>query len=341
MKESLEFLTMQLRGLGFTADKLKDPLQKALAAGDREFTLSSPEVFKTARGEKKIVFKLNYKRGESKVFLNSFEGTADGEQNNFRVRLSTGRAFTAKEVLNLLEGRAVYREGIVNKEGLRYNAWNAIDFAKPKDGQRQELAIFTDGYGFDLREKIEQLPIVGIMNENAKEALLKSLKKGNEQFVTVTTGNGEERLYIAADPRFKAIQVKDENGHRVEQGILGTSHTLQEDKKQGDEEFKLTVPQSLLALVLDRKLESSVIREYSTAVPDKILGVFLTQEKKTALLTAGELRLDKNTHLKIGEDGKIRVQQLDRGLNLSDGFLKKSQTVFQPMHSTVRTKMTS
>ncbi len=61
-------------------------------------------------------------------------------------------------------------------------------------------------------------------DQKAKEDLYRSLKKGNAQQITVATGEGEKRYFIAANPQFKTIDLYDHQMKKIKrEELLGTS----------------------------------------------------------------------------------------------------------------------
>ena len=67
---------------------------------------------------------------------------------------------------------------------------------------------FHERYGFDLEASLAKLPLRK-MDASAKEDVLSSLQKGNVQQVQFTIDGKDQKMYLAADPQFKALTVYD------------------------------------------------------------------------------------------------------------------------------------
>ena len=125
----VEYLNTQMKYLGF-GDNHKEEIQKGIDSNEKSFQIHTTSD-KVMEGNK-VDFAVNFNKSEKGgVFINSFDGkltTAQGEERsqNFRVN------FTAKEAINLLEGRAVKTE-LTNKQGEKYEAFAKLNFAEEKN----------------------------------------------------------------------------------------------------------------------------------------------------------------------------------------------------------------
>src|SRR5690606_11552610 len=62
-----------------------------------------------------------------------------------------GKGFTVEQAANLVQGRSVYRDDLLNLSGTPYKAWIKLDFDKPRD-RHNNLTInqyHDPSYGFD------------------------------------------------------------------------------------------------------------------------------------------------------------------------------------------------
>src|SRR5690606_1409492 len=105
-----DYLKKQMMYLGFGEDeKLHKDLEKGINSPDQQFEIKTTSD-KTLPGNK-ADFTLNYNKTEKGgIFLNSYDANLTNEKGdsifqNFRV--SREDSFTAKEAVNLLEGRCV------------------------------------------------------------------------------------------------------------------------------------------------------------------------------------------------------------------------------------------
>ena len=125
--DQTQYLKTQLKYLGFGEDeKLHKDLEKGINSKKKEFEVKTTSD-KTLPGNK-AEFTLNYNKTEKGgIFLNSYDANLTNEKGesvsqNFRV--SRDESFTAKEAINLLEGRSV-----------------KIEFDNPKTNEREPAFV--------------------------------------------------------------------------------------------------------------------------------------------------------------------------------------------------------
>lgn len=125
-----------------------------------------------------------------------------------------GKGFTAQQAANLVEGRSVYRDDLLNIAGAPYKAWVALDFEKQKDRfQNYVTRQFHDpSYGFDLAKTLDKFNIKELSDPAARQKLEESLKNGNRPMVTVMKDGQETKMLIEAVPRYSQINFYQENG---------------------------------------------------------------------------------------------------------------------------------
>jgi hypothetical protein len=121
---------------------------------------------------------------------------------------------TAPYAYNLLDGRAVNKD-LVNKDGNLYNAWVQLDFKETALNGNFKFKQFSEKYGFDLEKSIAKLPIKELSDQTDKARLLESLGKGNRQAVTLSSNGSDQKVFIEANPQFKAVIVYDQNDRRL------------------------------------------------------------------------------------------------------------------------------
>lgn len=171
----VEYLNTQMKYLGF-GDNHKEEIQKGINSNEKSFQIHTTSD-KVMEGSK-VDFAVNFNKSEKGgVFINSFDGkltTAQGEERsqNFRVN------FTAKEAINLLEGRAVKTE-LTNKQGEKYEAFAKLNFAEEKNEYgNYKLQTFTKNYGINTAEIVDKAGLKFDRPEYRENAI-KSLEKGN------------------------------------------------------------------------------------------------------------------------------------------------------------------
>jgi hypothetical protein len=74
-----------------------------------------------------------------------------------------------------------------------------------------------------------------LANDGGKgqEDLMRSLKKGNSQQITVERDGQKEKYFISANPQFKTVDVADQHGKKIKrEELLKPGETKGQDKKQ-------------------------------------------------------------------------------------------------------------
>ncbi|KQS36835.1 hypothetical protein [Pedobacter sp. Leaf194] len=123
--------------------------------------------------------------------------------------LDRGKGFSASQALNLIEGRAVYRDDMLSKEGAAYKAWMKLDLDGPRDKYMNfNVNQYHDpSYGFDLKEVLERFPFKELANEKLSEKLESSLKNGDRAAVSIEKDGNLLALKIEAVPRYSQLNV--------------------------------------------------------------------------------------------------------------------------------------
>lgn len=227
-EQNLDFLKDNLKYLGFE-DKLNKDLEKQVSKQPAEFKLQTEMEHYNNKTDHTLHFR---KSSETDMyFLNKHEATLkNGKPEEDRTQtfyITKGHGVTAKEAFNLLEGRSVFKE-LVNKEKESYKAWLKIDFSSEKDEKTNNYKVkqFSDGYGYDLEKSLSRFPIKELGDSEKKDALFKSLQKGNLQQITVDKENKPTKFFIEASPQFKTINVFSDQHKTVKRETL-----LQKDNK--------------------------------------------------------------------------------------------------------------
>lgn len=152
--------------------------------------------------------------------------------------LDRGRGFTREQAANLMQGRSVYREDLLSRDGKPYSAWLQLDLEarerakeKPvgqeKDGQEQDgpekggeekvqanlpLKKFYDNYGFDLAEVLSAYKIKELEDVDKSELLQAKLKEGNRVAVTVEKDGKETGVMVETSVRYGKLNFYDLKG---------------------------------------------------------------------------------------------------------------------------------
>lgn len=227
VKENIEELQDKLKYSGF-GDLLNRELEKKINTGSSEFDL---KITKQMEG-KKLDYQLHFRKSdEGKVYYNGFDAklNTEGKKESVSHRFYGNQGISAKEALNLLEGRSVLKS-LFNKEGERYTAWLQLDLKSKDEKGLHPVNQYHQNYGFDLESILKKIPVAGMDVPEQKDLLLYSLKKGNLH--TVDLNGKEGQFHISANPRFKNLKVVDEKGKRIKMEDLQIKETEGLNEKQ-------------------------------------------------------------------------------------------------------------
>lgn len=154
--------------------------------------------------------------------------------------IEKGRGFKAEQAVNLIQGRAVYRDDMMNLSGEPYKAWVKLDFEKGKDRfQNYSTNQFHDPqYGFDLSKILDKFNIKELESPAKRVLLEDSLRNGNRPFVTSEKDGQPMKLFIEAVPRYSQINMYAENGkpEKREQFLKEPAITATQSKDKGKEQ---------------------------------------------------------------------------------------------------------
>ncbi|MES2458248.1 MAG: hypothetical protein V4594_22005 [Bacteroidota bacterium] len=130
------------------------------------------------------------------------------------VYVEKGKGFSAEQSANLIQGRSVYRDDLLNLGGQQYKAWIKLDFDQAKDRfDNFKTKQFHDpSYGFDLKAVLDKYNIKELSDPKQREKLEESLKNGNRPLITTVKDGQEVKLRIEAVPRYGQVNMFQENG---------------------------------------------------------------------------------------------------------------------------------
>ena len=111
--------------------------------------------------------------------------------------------FSAKEIFNLLQGRAVYKNYTVSSENL--HCWFQLDFSRTDTLGNYKFVRYGDTYNLEII--LPKYPIKELGKQALKTALFLSLKKGNIHPVTFMRESKSEKKFICASPATKSIKI--------------------------------------------------------------------------------------------------------------------------------------
>jgi cell division inhibitor SulA len=211
-EKNLSYLQDNLKYLGF-GDKINEALQSQIKEAQPAFTISFHSEFNRQQMEARLHFKKSEQ--SDMYFFNKYDATLRHPTDQSLDRqasfyINKGNGVTVKEAFNLLNGRAINKD-FTSKEGQTYNAWMQLDLKHKDPNGQYSVKMYHERYGFDMEKVLSSLPIKELKDPEQKEAMLKSLQKGNVQSVTFLNETGQEKRFIEAAPQYKTIHQYDEH----------------------------------------------------------------------------------------------------------------------------------
>src|SRR5690606_23808789 len=113
------------------------------------------------------------------------------------------------------------------------NIWIKLDFENQNSKGDHQFKKYYPNYGFDLDKALKTLPIEELKEEQQRERLLGSLKRGNLQLINLDVGDEKESYYISPNPQFKKLDVYDKEMKEVYQGRREDREVAEEDVSAG------------------------------------------------------------------------------------------------------------
>lgn len=125
-----------------------------------------------------------------------------------------GKGFTAPQAVNLIEGRAVYRDDMLTQGGMPYKAWMKLDLDGPRDRHLNfNLNQYHDpSYGFNLKDVLDKFKIKELENPKEREKLETALKNGDRPTITVEKAGEKIKLQVEAIPRYSQLNMYASSG---------------------------------------------------------------------------------------------------------------------------------
>lgn len=216
--DQVEYLKNQMKYLGFgEGEKLHKDLEKGINSKKQQFEIKTSSD-KTLPGNK-ADFTLNYNKTEKGgIFLNSYDANLSNEKGesvsqNFRV--SRDNSFTAKEAINLLEGRSVKIEFDNPKTNEREPAFVKLNLGEEKNQYgNYNFQTFYKNYGVDTAEIVEKSNLIFDKPEY-RENTIKSLEKGNVVKVKFEQDDKIIEGKAILDPQNRNLKLYDSDMNRI------------------------------------------------------------------------------------------------------------------------------
>ena len=214
----VDYLKNQLKYLGFGEDeKLHKELEKGIKSKNQQFEIKTSS--DKALPGNKVDFALKFNKTESGgVFLNSYDAKLKNEKgeditHNFSVNREN--TFTAKEAVNLLEGRSVKIEFHNPKSDQSETAFVQFNFEEPKTEKGNYMfQNFYKNYGVDTDKIVEKANLV-FEKPEYRENTIKSLEKGNVVKVKFEMDDKVVEGKAVLNPQYKNLNLYDKDMNRI------------------------------------------------------------------------------------------------------------------------------
>ena len=211
-------LKTQLKYLGFgEGEKLHKDLEKGLNSQEKQFSIITSS--DKALPGNKIDYAINFNKSENGgVFLNSYDATLNnskGETVSQNFKIGKDNSFTAKEALNLLEGRSVKIEFTNPKTDQKETSFVQLNLAEKKNEYgNYNFQSFHQNYGVDTEKIVEKSNIIFDKPEY-KDNTIKNLEKGNIVNVKFEMKDNVIEGKAVLNPQYKNLSLYDNEMNRV------------------------------------------------------------------------------------------------------------------------------
>ena len=222
----LNYLKNQVKYLGLGEDaKLHKDLENAILSPEDKVTVRAEYNYpdRLMKGNT-ATFDLNLTKTEQGgVFLNSYRAnltTKNGEERSQTFKVQKENSVTAKEAINLLEGRSVKIEhDVVDKETgelSRTESFIKLNIKEPKTdyGNYKYEWYNKNAYDVDI-DNIMQKSDLTFANDIERERTKKHLEKGNITQVTFQQENRQIQGFAVLNPQWKMLNLYDSAMNRV------------------------------------------------------------------------------------------------------------------------------
>ncbi|MDR6156678.1 hypothetical protein QF023_000194 [Chryseobacterium sp. SLBN-27] len=216
--EPSQYPKFQLKYLGFgEGEQLHKDLENGINAPEKEFEIRTISDKTMPGNEMEFTLKFN-KIENGSVFMNFYNAKLTKENgdvisHNFPVnRVNT---FTAKEAVNLLEGRTVKIEFHNPKTEKIEPAFAKLNFSEPKTEKgNYNFQNFYKNYGVDTAQIVEKSKLIFDKPE-WKESTIKSLEKGNIVKVKFELDDKVVEGKAVLNPQYKNLNLYDSDMNRI------------------------------------------------------------------------------------------------------------------------------
>ena len=247
----LNYLKSQVKYLGLGEDpKMHKDLENAVLSPENKTSVrieyNHPD--KLMKGNS-ATFDLNISKSEQGgVFLNSYRAnltTKNGEERSQTFKVQKENNITAKEAINLLEGRSVKIEhDMVDSETgelSRTESFIKLNMKEPKtEYGNYKYEWYNKGYGVDVDSIMQKSNLV-FADDTQRERTKKHLEKGNITQATFMHENRQVQGFVILNPQWKSLNLYDSSMNRLTtQNKLVKPEPLQSQQKNNVPEHSIT-----------------------------------------------------------------------------------------------------
>ncbi|WP_130857943.1 hypothetical protein [Olivibacter jilunii] len=157
----------------------------------------------------------NMENGKVNFVAKTFQAAYYANPTPQTFYIEEGRGFNKEQAGNMVQKRAVFRDDLLNSNGIIYQAWLMLNTDKPRDrnGNYELKTYHVPNYGFDLKESLDKYNIKGLEDPEKAEKVYASIKNGNRVLVTAERKDGETlSVFVEAAVRWGKINFTLENG---------------------------------------------------------------------------------------------------------------------------------
>jgi hypothetical protein len=239
--DQVQYLKDQLKYLGFgESEKIHKDLEEGIKSVKQQFEIKTSSDKALPGNQVDFTLKFNKSEGGG-VFLNAYNATLNNEKgkeisHNFPVNREN--TFTAKEAVNLLEGRTVKTEFMNPKNNELESAFVKFNFEEPKTEKgNYEFQNFYKNYGVDTAHIVEKSNLIFDKPEY-KENTIKSLEKGNIVKVKFELDDKVVEGKAVLNPQYKNLSLYDQDMSRINTNkpLKGVENENKQEKSNAKEQ---------------------------------------------------------------------------------------------------------
>lgn len=216
--EPSQYPKFQLKYLGFgEGEQLHKDLENGINAPEKEFEIKTTSDKTMPGNEMEFTLKFN-KIENGSVFMNFYNAKltkANGDVISHNFPVNRVNTFTAKEAVNLLEGRTVKIQFHNPKTEKIEPAFAKLNFNEPKTEKgNYNFQNFYKNYGVDTAQIVEKSKLIFDKPE-WKESTIKSLEKGNIVKVKFELDDKVIEGKAVLNPQYKNLNLYDSDMNRI------------------------------------------------------------------------------------------------------------------------------